>query len=105
MKYSRPLYGVSYLNSERRKMNEDMNMHSRPLYGVSYLNQTTVFERMDFIILVPSTGSLISIHSCKIQNGVVSILVPSTGSLISILSPTPPKTQGFHPPFAGQTRK
>ena len=30
---------------------------------------------------------------------------PPRGSLISILSLTPPKTQGFHPPFAGQTRK
>ena len=30
---------------------------------------------------------------------------PLRGSLISILSPTPPKTQGFYPPFAGQTRK
>ena len=30
---------------------------------------------------------------------------PPRGSYISILSLTPLQTQGFHPPFAGQTRK
>ena len=80
--HSRPLYGG--LLSQYIKRNGDIQKHdSRPLYG-GLLSQS----KYDFE----------SIRKLQFSS-------PLRGSLISILSPTPPKTQGFYPPFAGQTRK
>ena len=80
---------------------------SRPLHGVllsQWLSALLVTPAPQ--VLVPSTG--FSYLNYTIQ--LVWLLLPlfsspPRGSLISILSLTPLQTQGFHPPFAGQTRK
>ena len=80
---------------------------SRPLHGVllsQWLSALLVTPAPQ--VLVPSTGfSYLNNGKDGYSVLVSSFSSPPRGSLISILSLTPPKTQGFHPPFAGQTRK
>ena len=124
-----PSTGVSYLNNDLIKK-ERKNMHSRPLYGgllSQYIKRNGDIQKHDSRPLYggllsqwkydfesirklqfssPLRGSLISINTNAINKIFgYTFSSPLRGSLISILSPTPPKTQGFYPPFAGQTRK
>ena len=127
--HSRPLYGG--LLSQYIKRNGDIQKHdSRPLYGGLLSQWKYDFESIRKLqFSSPLRGSLISIEEYKsmtqliafsspLRGSLISINTnainkifgytfssPLRGSLISILSPTPPKTQGFYPPFAGQTRK
>ena len=103
-----PLSGFSYLNSTVAASTAVSASGSRPLIGVllSQCVLTAMTGQISVSFSSPYRGSLISImkwnivHECDNE-----FSSPYRGSLISILSPTPPKTQGFHPPFAGQTRK
>ena len=104
--HSRPLYGG--LLSQYIKRNGDIQKHdSRPLYGGLLSQWKYDFESIRKLqFSSPLRGSLISINTNAINKIFgYTFSSPLRGSLISILSPTPPKTQGFYPPFAGQTRK
>ena len=81
---SRPLHGVLLSQCDSISRFKSWYQCSRPLHGV-LLSQCEYFLISSALVMQFSS--------------------PPRGSLISILSLTPPKTQGFHPPFAGQTRK
>ena len=79
---------------------------SHPRGSLISINYSGGKMKVNYMFSYPPRGSLISIMllvNLGIEN--CSFSSPPRGSLISILSLTPPKTQGFHPPFAGQTRK
>ena len=129
---SRPLHGVLLSQYREECANGDVGQVLVPSTGFSYLNIMKGDEwHWRHIVLVHSTGfSYLNMtgkvnqktrheNSSRPLHGVllsqfcamlpssfpVQFSSPPRGSLISILSLTPPKTQGFHPPFAGQTRK
>ena len=105
--FSSPYRG-SLISISRYIFKTGFKGRSRPLIGVllSQCVLTAMTGQISVSFSSPYRGSLISImkwnivHECDNE-----FSSPYRGSLISILSPTPPKTQGFHPPFAGQTRK
>ena len=63
--------------------------------------------RCDGVFQLESAGMKNFMKELKPQSleDVIAGISPPRGSYISILSLTPLQTQGFHPPFAGQTRK
>ena len=80
-----------------------------PLSGFSYLNRNILKDlQVTYDVLVPLSGFSYlngNLYATELCFDIDMFSSPYRGSLISILSPTPPKTQGFYPPFAGQTRK
>ena len=105
---SRPLHGVLLYQYREECATGDVGQVLVPSTGFSYLNMTgkvnqkTRHENSSR----PLHGVLLSQFCAMLPSSFpVQFSSPPRGSLISILSLTPPKTQGFHPPFAGQTRK
>ena len=103
-----PSTGFLYFNHYIMDEENDCKFVLVPSTGFLYFNKQKNDKRniCDYV-LVPSTGFLYFNVSFKKRqiNTLVKFSSPPRGSYISILSLTPLQTQGFHPPFAGQTRK